>query len=363
MEDVRVAIWGLGAMGTGIGRVLARRRGVTLVGGVDADPEKVGQPLGRFVDEPSIDVPVDGSFEGMSQRAVADLCVIATSSFVSDVSPQVERVLGAGMDCITIAEEMAFPAARDPEAALRLNRLAREAGKTVLGTGINPGFVLDTLIIALTGACIDVRAIRARRVNDLGPFGPTVMKTQGVGSTPEEFRRGLADGSIVGHVGFPESMLMIARALGWKLDRIDQTREPIIAGEDRVGEHIRVPAGRVAGCNHSARGYIGDRLVIELEHPQQVQPAAASVDTGDFVEIDGTPDISMAISPEIPGGIGTIAVTVNALPAVLAAPAGLLTMAELPVPRNLAGDVGEILDLLRDPGAETNWRGIGLGTQ
>ncbi|MFO7941982.1 MAG: 2,4-diaminopentanoate dehydrogenase [Bacillota bacterium] len=356
MKDIRVVIWGLGAMGSGIARVLADRAGVRLSGGVDADPKKIGRSLGEIIDRPEETAIVSSTLEEALAESGADLCIVATSSFLREVRSHIVGCLDAGLDCITIAEEMAYPAASNQSAAAEINRVARAAGKTVLGTGINPGFVLDTLIIALTGACMEVRGIRARRVNDLSPFGPTVMKTQGVGTTPKEFERGLSGGTIVGHVGFPESMMMIARALGWKLDRIEQTRRPIIAEEERVGEHVRVPAGSVAGCNHSARGFVGDRVVLELEHPQQIQPAAAGVETGDFIEIEGIPDLSLAITPEIPGGIGTIAVTANMIPAVFAAGPGLLTMAELPVPRNVAGNLMAAAELLRDPGAEKNWR-------
>ncbi len=354
MDDIRVALWGLGAMGSGMARVLSHRKGIRLVGVVDSDPQKVGRSLRDVAGIEDSDLTVVASMDEVGEGA-ADVCIVATSSFVSDVKPQIEVVLELGMDCISIAEEMAYPSMADPKAASEINLLARKANKTVLGTGVNPGFILDTLVIALTGACIEVESIHARRVNDLSPFGPTVMKTQGVGTTPEEFAAGIEDGTIVGHVGFPESMAMIARALGWKLDGIEQDREPIVAAQERTGEHIRVPAGRVAGCNHRARGFIGDRKVITLEHPQQVQPSAADVDTGDFIEIRGEPGISMEIKPEIPGGLGTIAVTVNSIPGVVAASSGLVTMADLPVPRNLAGDAREILKVLRDPGSPGAW--------
>ena len=354
MEDIRIVLWGLGAMGSGMGRVLHSKEGVTLVGAADADPQKIGRDLGEVLgltESLSIDVCEDG--DALLTKVSGDVCLICTSSFVADVAPQIITALQAGFNVITIAEEMAYPAARDAQLTVEINRAAREAGKTVLGTGINPGFVLDTLIIALSGACIEVDHIVARRVNDLSPFGPTVMRTQGVGVTPEVFAAGLADGSIVGHVGFPESMGLIARAFGWELDRVEETREPIIASEERMGQHIQVQPGQVAGCNHTAVGYIGNRAVIHLEHPQQIQPLAAGVDTGDFIEIHGTPDIRMAIQPEIPGGLGTIALACNMVPAVLAAPAGLVTMAELPIPRALLGDVREIAARLKDPG---DWR-------
>ncbi|MCG4587150.1 NADP-binding protein, partial [Anaerosalibacter bizertensis] len=125
------------------------------------------------------------------------------------------------------AEEMAYPQAQEPELAAKLNEIARENGVTILGTGINPGLIMDLLVVALTGACIDVDHIKAERVNNLSPFGPAVMSEQGVGITEEEFNSRVKDGSLAGHVGFPESVNMISDALGWKLSgEVKQTMEP-----------------------------------------------------------------------------------------------------------------------------------------
>ncbi len=151
---------------------------------------------------------------------------------------------------ICIAEEMAFPAQQQPKLAEQLDKLARDNGVTLLGTGINPGFVLDLMIISLTGACSDIEKIEAARVNDLSPFGPTVMKTQGVGTTVEEFNKGIEEETIVGHVGFPESMAMVAKAIGWELDEIKETKEPIVSNTHRKTKYVEVQPGMVAGCKH-----------------------------------------------------------------------------------------------------------------
>ncbi len=348
VDEVRVVLIGLGAMGAGIGEVLARRRGIRIVGAVRANPAYHGRDLSEVLGlEEEMGVDISGDAGAVLAETDPDLCMISTFSFTREVKPQILQALDCGCDVITIAEEMAFPAAAEPEITEEIHQRAVERGKTVLGTGINPGFILDGLIIALTAACTDVRTIKARRVNDLSPFGPTVMRTQGVGTTLEEFERGLRDGTIVGHVGFVESMHMIAYALGWKLDRIEQERKPIMADEQRRGQHITVEAGMVAGCNHTARGYINDEPVIVLEHPQQVQPSAAGVDTGDYIDIDGVPQISLGIKPEIPGGIGTIALAVNMIGPVLAASPGLATMVDLPLPRAVLGDVRETVEALQ----------------
>ena len=181
----------------------------------------------------------------------------------------------------------------------------------------------------------------AARINELSPVGPTVMKTQGVGSTVEEFKKGVAEGTIVGHIGFQESILMIATSLGWKLDKIEETREPIVTEVPRETPHVKVKAGDVASCRHIARGYIGGKEIITLEHPQQIRPHLGGVKTGDYITIDGTPELKWSDASEIPGGIGTMATAVNMVPQVINAAPGLKGMLDLPVISALMGDVRE----------------------
>jgi 4-hydroxy-tetrahydrodipicolinate reductase len=198
--------------------------------------------------------------------------------------------------------------------------------------------VLDALVVTLTGGSHSVERIEASRVNDLSPYGPTVMKTQGVGTTPEAFKAGIADGSIVGHVGFPESIHMISDALGLGVDRIEQSREPIISKVHRETPHVIVEPGMVAGCAHIGIGYCGDREVIKLIHPQQIHPHLENQDTGDYINIYGKPEIHMAIKPEIKGGIATMGVAVNMIPHVVAATPGVKRMIDLPAPAALMGE-------------------------
>jgi 4-hydroxy-tetrahydrodipicolinate reductase len=157
-----------------------------------------------------------------------------------------------------------------------------------------------------------------------------------VGLSPEAFSQGLEDGRVVGHIGFPQSIHMIAAALGWEIEYVEEHREPIVARVARETPFVRVEPGQVAGCLHQARAYRRGQPVIELIHPQQVRPELEQVQTGDYIEIRGTPDVRLSGSPEIPGGQGTIGLAVNAIPRVLAAAPGLYSMAELPVPAALA---------------------------
>ncbi len=337
-KHTSVALWGLGAMGTGMARMILRNELLSAYCAVSDKPGHIGRDLGEVVGvEQKTGVIIGKDPAQELARPEAEVVLIATTSFTEQVFPQIRLAIEHGLNVITIAEEMAYPYYKKPEIARQIDRLAKQNGVSVLGTGVNPGFVLDTLVICLTGVCSDISYIKAVRVNDLAPFGPTVMNTQGVGKTEEEFREGVEQGSIVGHVGFAESMSMIADALGWKLDSIEEMCEPIISNVERVTEHVRVQPGMVAGCRHSARARIRGEIVLEMEHPQQVLPEAEGVKTGDYINIEGNPSIDVRICPEIPGGIGTCAIALNMIPAVINARPGLLTMADLPVPRALVG--------------------------
>lgn len=330
----RVMIAGLGAMGSGIARLLLNKKDLVLVVGAGATrPDKQGKDLGEVLGLDGITgVQVTPIQELV--KIEADIVIQATTSYTREAFPDIMELVQSGKNVISIAEEMSYPGVTEPSLAKEMDEAAKKVGVTILGTGINPGFVLDVLILTLTGTIGTVRSIQASRINDLSPFGYGVMKTQGVGTNPEEFIDGLKEGSISGHIGFLQSVHMIADALGWNLDDVIETREPIISSVLRKTPHVTIEPGMVAGCNHSVKGISNGSPVIVLEHPQQVHPHLEGVETGDYIRITGdSSSVDMTIKPEIPGGIGTISMAVNMIPHVLKAPAGLVSMLDLPFPR------------------------------
>ncbi len=335
---IRVCQWGLGSMGAGMARLMLQKPGLEVVAAIGR-PRHAGKDLGEVLGlERKLGVIVTDNPDDVLDRAKVDCVGLATTSWTADQMPDLRKILGAGINCVTIAEELADPAAQNPALAAEIDALAQANGVTVLGTGVNPGFVLDLLIVTLTAGCHTVDRIEASRVNDLSPYGHTVMRTQGVGTTPEAFRAGVADGTIVGHVGFPESIHMISDALGLGVDRIEQSREPIISTVHRETPHVVVEPGMVAGCTHIGIGYREDTEVIRLVHPQQIHPHLENQPTGDYIHIYGNPEINLAIKPEIAGGKATIGIAVNAIPLVVAATPGLKRMIDLPVPAALMGE-------------------------
>lgn len=347
MENVKVAIWGFGAMGSGVAKVLLAKKGVDIVGVCDIHPARVGKSIFEVLGVEKgdrADVVVNPKIEEVAFNKNCDICVIATDSFTKKAFPKIKYVLEQGINVVSTAEEMSYPKAQQPELARELDRIARENGVTVLGTGINPGLMMDLLAICLTGCMTDVETVTCRRVNSLSPFGPAVMEEQGVGVTVEAFEKGVQDGTLAGHVGFAESVGMIAEALGWNVEKFEQQMKPIVTTVDRKSPYGFAAAGDVAGVNMTGQGYVDGEVKIDMYHPQQIEPEMEGTHTGDYIILKGTPEVNMAINPEVDGGIGTIAMVVNMIPHVINARPGLKTMIDLPVPRAIMGDFRDFIE-------------------
>jgi hypothetical protein len=344
MENVKVIIWGLGAMGSGMADMLLKKKGVDIVG-VAGRGAKLGKSMYDYIKTPRGDCPdvIIGTPEDVIKEKSADVVLLCTDSFTRNAFERIKFILERKINCITSAEEMAYPQAQEPELAKQLDEIAKANGVSVLGTGINPGLIMDLLVIVMTGCCETVDHITARRVNSLSPFGPAVMEEQGIGLTVEEFKKGVETGKLSGHVGFPESIRMIADAIGWKVEKVTQTMDPIVTDVDRKAPYGFAKAGDVAGCAMKGYGYVDGDIKIEMDHPQQIEPEQVGVQTGDYVIIKGNPNINLVNSPEVPGGIGTIAMCVNMIPHIINARPGLHTMITLPVPRAIMGDMRDMI--------------------
>ncbi|MDO4711291.1 MAG: 2,4-diaminopentanoate dehydrogenase [Peptostreptococcaceae bacterium] len=346
MQNVKVIIWGLGAMGGGMADMLLKKKGVDIVG-VIGRGKKIGTSMYDYIKTERGDRPdvLIQSEEDLLKEKAADVVLLCTDSFTKDAFPKIKKIVEKKMNVVSSAEEMAYPQAQSPELAAEMDKLAKENGVSILGTGINPGLIMDLLVVVMTGCCEEVEHIVSRRVNSLSPFGPAVMHEQGIGITVDEFNNGVKNGTLAGHVGFHESIQMITDAIGWKLSApVTQSMEPIVTDVDRRSPYGFAKAGDVAGCAMKGFGYVDGELKVEMDHPQQIEPEQVGVQTGDYVIIKGTPNVNMVNSPEVPGGIGTIAMCVNMIPQTINASPGLKTMIDLPVPRAIMGDMRDLID-------------------
>lgn len=330
MTELRVVQYGLGPIGCECVRQLLARPGIRLVGAVDIDPGKAGRDAAEVAGLPeSIGIRVRNDAPALLAETRPDVVIHSTASHLPAVAGQLADILSAGAHVITTCEEAAFPRWRHPEIYAELDELARRHRVTLLGTGINPGFIMDTLALALSAPCARLERVQVHRVVDAASRRLPLQRKIGAGLTLEEFESARAAGR-VGHVGLAESAALIAYGLGWRLDHIEEVLEPILASESDETPHIAIPAGSVAGIHQVALGFEGEVLRVVL----MLDMAVHAPEPGDHILLDMGGDSRMeAHIAGIHGDTATAAVVINALPQVLKAPAGFLTMADMPLVR------------------------------
>jgi 4-hydroxy-tetrahydrodipicolinate reductase len=330
---IRVLHMGLGPIGSAIVRQVATRPGFKIVAAVDIDEDKIGKDLGDVAGlDRKLRVKVTDDVTRAIKKTAPDVVVLCTSSSLAKVAGQLEVILKRRVPIVSTTEELAYPYFSNRKLAKRIDTMAKKAKVAVVGTGVNPGFTMDALPIALTAVCERVDAIRIDRVQDAGRRRLPFQQKIGAGLTAEEFQERV-DAGTVRHVGLTESIAMIADAMGWKLDRITDEIAPKIAQVPVSSEFLTVSAGRVAGIIQDGTGYRDGTPVITL-HMEAYLGAPESYDA---VHVSGSPEIRSRIEGGVHGDVATASITVNSIPAVLASRPGLHTMRSLRLPSYFGG--------------------------
>lgn len=326
-EGIRAVQYGCGPIGLGVTSLAARRKDIELVGAIDIDPEIVGSDLGELADlDDKLGVVVTDDAGTLLSEVKPDIAFHTTGSSFRNVYSQLEDIVRAGVNIVSTCEELSFPYKREPDLATQLDSLAKENGVTVLGTGINPGFLMDTWPLSMTAVCRDVEEVKAVRIQDASSRRLPFQKKIGAGRTTDEFQN-LIDEGTLRHVGLPESTAMIAAGLGWELDEITEEIGPVMAESQVSSPHLTVEPGQAAGVKQISHGLIAGKEVVTLEF----QAYIGAPETYDAVYIKGTPNMEVVIKGGTHGDIGTAAMVVNAARRVVEAPPGLLTMKDVPV--------------------------------
>jgi hypothetical protein len=319
---------GLGPIGAAVARQFTIRKGFRIVAAVDIDPNKIGRDVGDVAELGGpMRVKVTGDLRKAAKAAKPDIAVLCTSSSLKNVMPQLEELMKLRLPVVSTTEELAYPSPRNRRLARQLDQMARKAKVAVLGTGVNPGFAMDALPIALTSVCEQVNHIEVRRVQDARIRRLPFQQKIGAGLTREQFAQQVKMGT-VRHVGFTESIQMIGDAMGWTLTRITDDVRPWIAEEEVHSELLAVDPGYVAGISQEGVGYVADDAKIRL----QLDAYMGAPESFDSVLIDGSPRIYSKVQGGIHGDIATASMTVNAIPHVLTAAPGLRTMRDMPLP-------------------------------
>jgi 4-hydroxy-tetrahydrodipicolinate reductase len=331
--NIRVMVVGLGPIGAAVVRQVIDRKGFQLVAAVDIDANKAGRDAGDVIElGRKMRVKVTPDIGRTIKGTKPDVAVLCTSSSLRSVVAPIEQVLKHRVPIVTTTEEAAYPSRANRRLALRIDEAARKGKVAVLGTGVNPGFAMDALPIALSAVCERVDSIEVQRIQDARIRRLPFQQKIGAGMTTEQFQRQVKAGT-VRHVGFTESIQMIADALGWKLDRTTEDIQPKIAEATVASELLAVDAGYVSGLIQRAVGYVGGEPRITL----RLEAYLGAPESYDLVVIEGSPRIHSRIDGGIHGDIATASMAINSIPAVIGAAPGFRTMRDMRLPSFYGG--------------------------
>lgn len=319
-EKIKVIFYGVGAIGSEVARFGLTRPWLEAVGAVDSDPAKIGHDLGEVLQlGRKLGVEVTGDPAALFKQVKADAVVLTTGSFLPAIYDQLEMVAQAGLNIVTSAEELAFPTLQSSELAEKLDGLAKAKGITIKGTGINPGFVMDSLIVYLATASADVNHVWSKRIVDCSRRRKQLQQKVGAGLSVDQFKANLGK-KIFGHIGLMESAALVADGVGMIPDRITQSVEPVVAEASVESEHVKVKPGAVSGMRQVARCFSNGRECVHLE----VLFYVGAPEPMDQILIKGMTDIDVTIKEGIAGDQATVAILINSIAPTLEAKPGLL---------------------------------------
>ena len=326
---IPVVLMGLGAIGRAIARAALLKPELEIVAAIDLDPSRVGKKLSDVLDCPAPDVTISDDAAAALKKGASGVMLHATGSRLDRIEGELAQALSAGLSVVSTCEELSYPWLRHPEIAERLDKIAERRKVALLGTGVNPGFVMDRLPATLGAACGRIDRVNCLRIVDSRTRRAALQRKVGAGLNEEEFDRGVDDGSI-GHVGLMESAALAALGVGLEVDEVDESIDPVEAEEDLFGEgDLRVPKGGICGVHQIARAFHDGREVAHLE----LVIALGAKDPRDEIELEGEPGLKCVIPGGTQGDKATAWTVVHAAPLVQGAEPGLITVLDLPAGR------------------------------
>jgi len=328
-KRLRVVQYGVGPIGLASIRAILARRDIELVGAIDTDPEKQQRDVADLAGlrRPS-GIRVSDRPQEVLENGEPDVVLHTTKSRLQSVMPQLKECLQARASVVSTCEELLFPSAEQPKLARELDTVARSKEAVILGTGVNPGFVMDTLPLLSSAPCQEVRSVLVERVVDAAGRRESLQRKVGAGTTPAEFRRGRRRKEI-GHVGLRESLYLLAAGMEWELDRVSERLEPVIAKRASRTPYLKVKAGEVCGIHHVCRGFRNGKPAIRLD----LQMFVGAKKPYDRIVIEGTPPLDLRIKGGVAGDEATVGMLLALARSVSTLRPGLRTMLDAPLPR------------------------------
>jgi hypothetical protein len=328
MTTIKIAQFGLGPIGLETLKLAATKPWAQIVGAIDIDPALTGRSLAELTGLSNLaDAKIFRSLDELLAHTKPDVIFHTAVSKIRAAVAQVEPMARAGISVVSSCEELLYPALREPELARQLDDTCKKHGARVLGTGVNPGFVMDVLPVCLTGVCRNVRAIHIQRVVNAATRRGPLQKKIGSGLPPAEFERLFTEGK-AGHAGLKDSAALIAHCLGWNISELTETCHAVVADHDIKTPHVEVQRGQCCGLHQRGEAKVDGVLRLTLDLKMYLD----APNPHDACQIEGEPTIKMMLDGGVAGDTATVASLVNAAPRILKAPPGLLLMTDIGVP-------------------------------
>ena len=328
---MNIILSGVGGVGKNVTRLLSARPNYNIVAAYTRNQDYEGLDLGTHAGVDSINVNITRDRKDALETS-ADLLLIATTSFLKDVEDDIRTGVKAGLNVLTTAEEAAYPWIIDAKLADDLHQLAIENQVSIIGLGLNPGFIYDALLLTASAIAWDIKAIKIRRVVDISRFSRTIQRRLGIGFTDTEFQAGVKADTITGHIGFPQSFHLAARSMGKTIDGIDKAFTPLIADREYSNDNLEIDAGTTGGFIQNVTALVNEKPWMMAEFIAHVDPNSVGYQPSDSIIIDGYNPLNLTIEPGCQPQLGTAGMIANTIPRVIQAKPGFITVADLAIP-------------------------------
>jgi len=329
----RVIVVGLGPIGRACVHAIQADHDLALAGMVDT-AEKFA---GRTLDE--LNLKLDPSRVGedaairvaprLEDAPEADVALVTTTSDFSAMKPTIESALSRSLHVVSSCEELVWPWYRHAAAAEAVDAAAKARSRVVLGSGVNPGMVMDSLPVTLSGLVRRVGSMRCVRRVDVGCRRKPLQAKLGLTLSADQFAKRASSGGL-GHRGFCESLCLLASGLGRNVPpgTVDQTIEPVLAEKPIDCALGLIEPGDVRGLHQTAswREPGADGLKLSLD----LWMAAGMEKPADEITLEGPVSLKFRIPGGTPGDSATVAILLNVLRQVDRVSPGLRTMLDVP---------------------------------
>ena len=306
-------------------------KGAVLLGAFDMNPAVIGKDAADIVGDgyPEIGIKVSAASE--AERMIADLkpdvCIIATRSTVAELEDIFTICAKNGVNAITTCEEAIFPNTTAASYINKLDKLAKENGCTVTGSGMQDIFWINMVSMAAAG-CHKITKIKGAYSYNVDEYGLALANAHGCDLSREEFEKNIAHPEVFEPSYAWNSVEAICNKLHLTIKSITQKHVPYIIDKDIYSDTLgkTIEAGRCIGMSAVVTAETMQGITVEEETIGKVY----GKDDGDMCdwEITGEPNVEYHVVK--PATVEhTCATIVNRIPSLINAEPGYVTCDQL----------------------------------